>query len=191
MLRTKVSVTDFEFAGHLREAFALAIQTASLFRIEKELALEILSKWKVPKGRIELVKKNKNLVFYNDSASIKPSSTLFAVKTLSKQRNLVLIMGGAKGGGSYDLLYRSLPEYVHTVVLLPGSGTIKERHSIEKIVNIKVKSAPMIEEAVRVAVENANKGDIILFSPGFDFGGVDISRKDRGEKFIKAIRICS
>ncbi len=191
MLRTKVSVTDFEFAGHLREAFALAIQTASLFRIEKELALEILSKWKVPKGRIELVKKNKNLVFYNDSASVKPSSTLLAVKTLSKQRNLVLIMGGAKGSGSYDLLYRSLPEYVHTVVLLPGSGTIKERHSIEKLVNLKVKSAPMIEEAVRVAVENANKGDIILFSPGFDFGGVDISRKDRGEKFIKAIRICS
>lgn len=191
MLRTKALVVDFGERIHLSEYFALAIQTASLFRIEKDVALEILSKWKNLKGRIELIKKNKNLLFYNDSASVKPNSTELALKTLSQQRNVILIMGGAKSNGSYSLLYQILPEYVHTIVLLPGSGTIWERRSIEKIINIKIKSAPTIEEAVRISIENANKGDIVLFSPGFNCGGVDVSRKDRGERFIRAVRACS
>jgi len=77
---------------------------------------------------------------------------------------------------------------VHTVILLPGSGTLVERKSIQKISDLEVKSAPSIDEAVRSALESANKGDIVLFSPGFEAVGIDGSRKERGERFVRAVR---
>jgi UDP-N-acetylmuramoylalanine--D-glutamate ligase len=135
-----------------------------------------------------LIKKVKNVEFYNDSASITPTATVLAISTLSHERNIVLIMGGAKSEGCYGPLYEVLPKYVHTVVLIPGSGTLLERRSLEKIVGINVKSAPTIEEALRVAVESAKKGDIVLFSPAFESGGALGSRKERGERFVRAVR---
>jgi UDP-N-acetylmuramoylalanine-D-glutamate ligase len=45
-----------------------------------------------------------------------------------------------------------------------------------------------LEQAVIKAKEIASKGDIVLFSPGFDAVGVDVSRKERGERFVKAVR---
>lgn len=194
MLRTKTSVIPAnsglgeKFHAHERDNFALAFQTASLFKVDTDEAQDIMTRWKPLKGRLELIKKVKNVEFYNDSASITPTATVLAISTLSHERNIVLIMGGAKSEGCYGPLYEVLPKYVHTVVLIPGSGTLLERRSLEKIVGINVKSAPTIEEALRVAVESAKKGDIVLFSPAFESGGALGSRKERGERFVRAVR---
>jgi UDP-N-acetylmuramoylalanine--D-glutamate ligase len=137
---------------------------------------------------VEFVKKIKNIEFYNDSSAVSPSSTKLAISILSKNRNIILIFGGTKSHGIYNSLYEIMPEYIHTLILLPGSGTLSERKSIGRIHNINIKSAPSIEEAVQIAIESANKGDIILFSPGFDSTGIDGSRKERGEKFVRTVR---
>lgn len=194
MLRTKSSIipADWGFGqkyyNHEKESMALAFQTAKLFRVDEDAIQNILSKWKKPRGRMEFVKKIKNVEYYNDGASISPISTELAIKTLSKDKNIVLIFGGARSEGCYGSLYEIMPNYVHTVVLLPGSGTILERKMIDKISNIRVISAPSTDEAVRLASENANKGDIVLFSPGFESAGIDGSRKDRSEKFVRIVR---
>lgn len=194
MLRTKSSMipADWQLNEknfiHDREIAALALQTASLFKVDNESARNVLTRWKSLKGRLELVKKVKNIEFYNDSAAVSSTAVLMAIKTLSRDRNVVLIFGGAKSDGYYKPLYEVISQYVHTVVLLPGSGTLRERNIIEKIPNLFVKSVPSIEEAVRMAVESARKGDIVLFSPGFEAVGVDSSRKERGERFVRTVR---
>jgi UDP-N-acetylmuramoylalanine--D-glutamate ligase len=195
MLRTKASIipTDWQLDGcslvHNRDNAALALQTAGLFKIDGDAAKSVLAKWRSLKGRLEFVKKIKNIEFYNDTASVRPASTLMAIKSLAKDRNIVLILGGAKGHGDYKPLYEAIPLFVHTVVLLPGSGTLRERAAIQRIQESEIKSAPSIEEAVRIAVESAKKGDIVLFSPGFDAAGPDgSSRKERGERFVRAVR---
>jgi len=194
MLRTKASIIPAEwqwdtlFSDHDRMNASLAIQTAGLFKLDIETARSILVHWKSLKGRLELVKKVRNIEFYNDSASVSPVATEVAVRTLSRNKNIVLIFGGAKSDGCYGPLYEALPKYVHTVVLLSGSGTLLERRSIAKIIDLEVKSSPSIEEAVLCAMESANKGDIVLFSPGFEAAGIDGSRKERGERFVRAVR---
>ncbi len=194
MLRTKTSIFPTEWSigqkyyPHEKDNIALAYQTAKLFRVEDEIIYKILTKWKTPRGRMEFVKKIKNVEYYNDSTSVSPISTELAIKTLSRDRNIVLIFGGAKSDGYYGHLYEVLPQYVHTIILLPGSGTILERKVIEKIQNIVVLSAPSLDEAVRMATENAKKGDVVLYSPGFESLGLDGSRKDRGEKFTRIVR---
>jgi UDP-N-acetylmuramoylalanine--D-glutamate ligase len=194
MLRTKISVIPSDwglgekFYTHERENMALVYQTAKLFKVDDDIIQDVLMKWTSLKGRVEFVKKIKNVEFYNDASSISPSSTKLAISILAKNRNIVLIFGGARSVGVYGSLYEIMPEYIHTLILLPGSGTLSERKSIGRIHNINIKSAPSIEEAVQTAVESVNKGDIVLFSPGFDSLGIDGSRKERGEKFVRAIR---
>ncbi len=193
MLRTKSSIipTEWNIVGkgeHDRDNAALALQTARLFKVNDDTAHHLLGQWKSLKGRIELVKKVKNVEFYNDSASISSSATTVAVESLSNGKNVVLVFGGSQTGSDYRSLYSVLPKYVHTMVLLPGSGTMRERALIEKMDHIAVLSAPSIEEAARLALEHAAKGDRVLFSPGFEAVGFDGSRKERGERFVRAVR---
>jgi UDP-N-acetylmuramoylalanine--D-glutamate ligase len=197
MLRTKASLVPAGWTfgtgeaglwGHDKDNVALALQVARLFKVPDEVSQTILEKWKPLKGRIELVKKIKNIEFYNDTASVSPASTIVAIDSLAKERDLVLIVGGADAGEDYRELYAVLPKHVHALVLLPGSGTLKERKALGELEHVEVLSAPSIEEAVRMARDKARPGDKVLFSPGFAAGGMESSRKERGEAFVRAVR---
>ncbi len=192
MLRTKESLipADWDFAGRGRdrENAALALQAARLFKVSDEAAEMAFKEWKPLKGRLEPIKKVKNIEFYNDTASVSPDSTVAAVKCLSDNRNLVLIMGGADAGKDYHELYGVLPQCAHTVVLLPGSGTMKERKTLRTLDHVEMLSAPSVEEAVRLARDHAHAGDRVLFSPAFAAAGLDASRALRGERFVRAVR---
>jgi UDP-N-acetylmuramoylalanine--D-glutamate ligase len=193
MLRTKANIIpaewDFQGRPHDRMWAALALQTARLFKVSDDDAQRILENWKPLKGRIEFIKKLRgNVEFYNDTGSVSPNATIRALTTLSENRNIVLVIGGAKSTHDYSELYKVIPQYAHTLIVLPGSGTIHERRKIHSLVNIEVFSAPSIEEAVRVAKERAHSGDRIVFSPAFPPGGMDASRKERGERFVRAVR---
>ena len=193
MLRTKHTLIppDWELNGrgsHDRDNAALALQTARLFKITDEVARPILESWKSLRGRLELVKKVKNVEFYNDTASVSGEATLAGMVSLSENRNVVLIFGGAEAGCDYKYLYRDMPKYARVVITVPGSGTIRERHAMNKIDHVEVYAAPDIEEAARLALEHSRKGDRVLFSPGFEAGGLDCSRKERGERFVRAVR---
>ncbi len=193
MLRTKAALipADWVFEGkgaHDRDNAALALQAARLFKVTDEIAMDALSRWKPLKGRLELVKKVKGIEFYNDSAAVSAPATEAGIRALCGEHNVVLLFGGTDVGADYRALYSFLPQHVHTIVLIPGSGTMRERQTIERLNHVEVISAPSLEEAARLAFEHAKKGDRVLFSPGFAAGGFDRSRKERGERFVKAVR---
>ena len=65
-------IADWIFNGkgeHDRDNAALAFQVARLFKVDDEKVREILEKWKSLKGRLEFVKKIKNIEFYKDLSS--------------------------------------------------------------------------------------------------------------------------
>jgi UDP-N-acetylmuramoylalanine--D-glutamate ligase len=193
MLRTKAALVpeDWGFEGrgmHDRLNAALALQAARLFKVDDDMARHVLTDWKSLKGRLELIKKVKGVEFFNDTMSMTPDSTLAGITALSQGRNVILIFGGVDGGFEYRTLYNQLPRYVHTVVNIPGSGTLRQRVLLQGIEGVGVRSVPSIDEAVRTAFECSQKGDRVLFSPGFDAGGVEGSRVERGEKFVRAVR---
>ena len=193
MLRTKAALVpaDWTIAArgpHDRENAALALQAARLFKISDEKARTVLESWKSLKGHLEPVKKIKNIEFYNDSASIFPTATIAGVEALSNGKNLVLIAGGAYTGADYREMCSALPQHVHTLITVPGSGTMRERRAFEQMSHVEVCSVPSLEEATRVALERAKKGDKVLFSPGFDAIGIDRSRVERGDRFVRAVR---
>jgi UDP-N-acetylmuramoylalanine-D-glutamate ligase len=193
MLRTKANIIpeSWGFVGrgnHDKDNASLALQAARLFKVDDDVAEKNFQSWKPLKGRMELVKKVKNVEFYNDTASVVSCSTEVAVKSLSQDKNLVLVLGGAQTGCDYKELFATIPQYAHAVVLVPGSGTMREREYLSHLKDVNVVSAPSIEEAARLAMENARKGDRVLFSPGFEAYGFDGSRRERGERFVRAVR---
>ena len=164
------------------------MQASELFKVPKEVVREVAQGFVGLKGRIELIKKVQGVEFYNDSASINPASTLTAIRTLSVDRNLILILGGAYTGSDYGELMSSISQYVSTLIVLPGSGTIGLREALQGLKDVIVMNALTLEQAVISAKDNAKKGDRVLFSPGLEAVGIDISRKDRGERFVRAVR---
>jgi UDP-N-acetylmuramoylalanine--D-glutamate ligase len=215
MLRTGASIvpTDWQVryrGSYDRDNVALAMRTAELFKISLETVRTAIEAWKGLKGRLELVKKVAGIEFYNNTAASTATATLAALRAISDTKNVVLIMGGASSetlGESYIELLEHIPQYVSSVILIPGSGTMSLRRLMQSIPALAMSSASIptstltlviagvpfhyahtIESAVKRARESARRGDKILFSPAFDAYGVEKSRAERGEKFVKAVR---
>lgn len=167
---------------------ALVLQAAELFKVESEVAQKILDNFSGLKGHTELVKKIGGVEFYNDTASVTPFSTVYALQKFSGDKNTLLIMGGAYTGCNYNELIKNIPHHVHTVILLPGSGSLGIRADLEALSGVNFHQVPSLEDAVVLAKEKAKKGDRVLFSPACEAIGVHASRKERGEKFVKAVR---
>ncbi len=176
---------------HDRENAALALEVAKIFKVSDDVAESALFKWKPLKCRIELIKRIRNVDYVNDSASVSPRSTIAAIACLTSGKNIVLIIGGADLGHDFRELYKLLKDHVHTLVVIPGSGSLKERKVLMELEGVVVLPAPTLEEAVRIASEKAQKNDIVLFSPAFDAVGTDASRRERGERFARAVRSLS
>lgn len=205
IIRTRTSSVPVEwnvlFANkHMRDNAALVYETAQLFKINPDLIRESLECTRGMSGRLERVKvaaskekkKDKPITFYNDSASIRPESTLAALRSLSSQ-STILIFGGAYTGVSYDELFQQLPKYISNLILIPGSGTLIERLEIEHFsaaddLYPQVWHAPNIASAVKIANDLAKAGDQVLFSPGCDAGGIHGSREERGRTFISLVK---
>ncbi len=194
MLRTKSSIVPdtWEFAGrglHDKDNAALAIQVAQLFKLDNDIIQDVMESWKPLKGRLEMIKRVKQVEFYNDSASITPFSTQAGLQAISNDQNVILILGGVDGGYDYRTLFGTLPQYLKTLILVPGSGTLKERLTLRGVDKIEVLAADSVESAVNMAMDHAARGYKVLFSPGFGAGGFDQSRKERGDRFMKAVRV--
>lgn len=193
MLRTHATSIPVEWkvkyrGPYDRENAALAMQVAELFKISPETVRQVLSSWNGLEGRLAPVKKVAGIEFYNDTCAVSPTATLAALRAVSQNKNVTLILGGAATDDSYDELLDNISQYASSVVLLPGSGTIGIRRALSTISNLKTFFAHTTEDAVKIARDHAGKGEAVLFSPGFEACGVDISRQTRGEKFIKAVR---
>lgn len=193
MLRTKASIVPEDWLPHAtrvhdRDNAALALQAARVLKTPDETTERVLRHWKPLKGRLEPVKKIRGVELVNDSASVMPLATVTALQTVSRDRNTVLIFGGAEHAGDYRELYAAVKQYAHTAVVIPGSGTLRERQFIHRMEGVEVISAPSLEEALRQAMDHAQKGDVVLYSPAFGVGGVDASRRERSERFLRAVR---
>lgn len=193
ILRTRASSVPLDWnmkarATYDRENAALALQTSELFKVPPDMAKEVIQGFIGLKGRLEFVKKVSGIEFYNDATSVVPQATFSALVSLASGKNIVLILGGAYTGHDYSKLIKNISQHVSTIILLPGSGTLSFRAHVEGLPEVTFVQVLSLEEAVKEAFEHAKKGDRVLFSPAFEAVGVDISRKERGERFVKAVR---
>jgi UDP-N-acetylmuramoylalanine--D-glutamate ligase len=165
---------------------AIAIKAAGTLGISDNVIKRALSTFKPVEGHLELIKNIKGIKIYNDTNSTTPDATVAALKAVGSGKNIILIAGGADKNLSTKELTRVIKKYAKEVILLSGTGTnklISENPPLKKI----SRDFGNIEDAVNYAYKTAERGDVILFSPGFASFGMFKNEYHRGAMLNKIV----
>ena len=165
---------------HNIENIALAMHAVQALKIPLIKIKTGVESFKAVEGRLQLVKNIKGVHVYNDNNSTTPEATIVALKSFPKKQT-VLIVGGADKALDTTELLQTAEEYAHTIILLPGSGS-------DKITNEDFYRAESLKDALVTAIKSAEKGDVVLFSPGFASFGMFINEYDRNDQFMKLVK---
>jgi UDP-N-acetylmuramoylalanine--D-glutamate ligase len=172
---------------HNEENIACAIAVGQVLKIPMEIMREAVENFEGVPGRMQKVRTVRGIEVYNDTTATTPDATLVALRTLSRNKNVVLIMGGADKNLSMDVLISNVSQYCKAVVLLAGTGTMRIHQNIMKINGIIHEHAQDLTEAVHKAMDCAGDGDVVLFSPAFASFGMFKNEYDRGDKFLETV----
>ena len=130
--------------------------------------------------RVEFVKKIDGIAFYNDSKGTNVDAVIYAIKQFDSGVNL--IVGGQDKNSSFDKWIQPFEGKVKRIFAIGSArekifSSLNHNFSIERVADLK--------EAIYLAFQEANKGEVVLLSPGcasFDqFHNFD----DRGKQFKK------
>ena len=178
-------VDDLGLLGRHNIANALAAlaigQSASL---PMEAMLGVLRTFSGLPHRCQGVANISGVSFVNDSKGTNPGATEAALKGLGKGRNILLIAGGVGKGANFEQLRSAVAAHCKLLVLI-GESADEMQASLDRCVEIC--KADSLEQAVAIAVENAQSGDCVLLSPACASFDMFSSYKDRGDQFIRAV----
>jgi UDP-N-acetylmuramoylalanine--D-glutamate ligase len=167
---------------HNKENIAAALAVAKEFGINKKTALYFLQSFQGIPFRMQLVYGKNNIRIYNDSASTNPTSTIQALKTFP---NCILIVGGVNKNLPYQDLAKAIEKYPKDIYFLEGDATEEIRNYL------RFKTFPTFRSFDKILTDikfRAEKGDVVLFSPGAASFNLFKNEFDRGEKFNKAVK---
>jgi UDP-N-acetylmuramoylalanine--D-glutamate ligase len=122
--------------------------------------------------------------FINDSKGTNVNSTWYALESVN--RPIVWIAGGVDKGNDYTSLLPLAQERVKALVALGKDNRRIEEAFSETISNI-VSTQDMVE-AVRLAMQLAEKGDVVLLSPACASFDLFDNFEHRGLAFKDAVK---
>lgn len=178
---------------HNAKNAAMAAAVANSFSIKSEVIKKIVLNFSGLEHRLELVRKIKNIKFYNDSASTNPQTAAAAIRAFPEPK--ILIAGGKDKNLNYVPLAQALKNSNTKLVVLFGENKLKIKKTIAKS-RVPVKLAKNLKAAVYLALRSAIRnsranyyiGATVLFSPGSASFDMFQNYKDRGEKFKKIVK---
>ncbi len=177
----KINISGFKLIGeHNLQNLMAAVLAAYLQGISIDKINKKIPELKSLPYRIEFKKEINGIKFYNDAKSTTVQSVLKAVESFNEK--VVLILGGIYKGGDFSVL-RDISNISKFVII----GQDKE--SLQRMINRPEKTylADTLKEAVKTAYSLAEKGNIVLFSPGCASFDMFKNYIDRGEQFNKIV----
>jgi len=163
-------------------AMAAALMTRTM-GVEYDAIRETLRAFKGVEHRIEFVRELNGVKYYNDSKATNVDSVYYALGSFKEP--IILIAGGKDKGNDYSKIADEVKEHVKAIVTV-GKGAEK----IEKFFkDMKpIYSAGMsMEEAVKLAKDNAAPGDIVLLSPACASFDMFDNYEQRGKVFKELV----
>ncbi len=145
--------------------------------------LQGLSTYKKAPHRIEWVAKINAVTYYNDSKSSNIHSVIHAVGRM--EGKVVLIVGGVHKGSSYQEWIEPFRTKVKQIIAYGKAGPIME---YELSPHFPFARADRFADAIRLAKQVAQKGEIVLLSPGCSSYDQFDNYEQRGEEFKRLVR---
>jgi len=175
---------------HNRENAALALKVGEILKIKKPVIKKALTSFAGVPFRLEKVAVRNGATFINDTTSTTPTAANIALKSFPKGK-IILIAGGNSKNLPLEKFAKTTVKRAKHLILLKGTGTKEFKKEIQK------KFTPAqgwilgrfddLKKAVKAAYKKAQKGDVILFSPGFTSFAMWENEFERGKEFNKII----
>jgi UDP-N-acetylmuramoylalanine--D-glutamate ligase len=186
-----LDIADLNNVGeHNIENALIAIALGMLAGAEPVQVREALVHFPGVEHRQEMVRELGGVTFVNDTTATAPAATVAALRALAPQaRGIVLIAGGSDKGLDYAELARMIASSVKHVVLLEGTATDKLAGAIEAAGGGAVITGRYddFQRAVEQARQVAERGDLVLLSPGCASFGMFANEFERGEQFKRIV----
>lgn len=160
---------------------ALATKTANA---KKKKILKALTNFKNAPHRLEKVAELKGVSFINDSKATNVQSVKYALESFSQR--LIWIAGGIDKGNDYALIKELVKRKVKMLICL-GRDNDKLKAAFDDVVE-DIKETTIVQEAIQMAFENADPGDVVLLSPACSSFDLFLNYEDRGNQFKNAVR---
>ena len=138
--------------------------------------------------RLEFVRELEGVKWYNDSIGTSPASTIAGLNSFNE--DIVLLAGGSDKGLDYTEIGEVIAKKVR-VLILTGPTSEKIEQATKKALNgrnIEIYYPSNMGEAVNIAKEVAQKGDVVLLSPASASFDLYKNFEERGNKFKEFVK---
>lgn len=187
---TVLNIADINIPGlHNVENYMAAICAVKPF-VSNDTIVSVARTFSGVKHRAQLVRVLDGVRYYNDSIASSPTRTASGMLSLFDDK-LILICGGYDKKIPYEPLGPVICSKVKTLILLGATGP-----KIESAVvscgeytegNPVILKAQSMEEAVKIARDNACEGDIVALSPASASFDMYRDFEQRGEHFMAIV----
>ncbi|GGH74510.1 UDP-N-acetylmuramoylalanine--D-glutamate ligase [Pullulanibacillus pueri] len=160
-----------------------AIAVAKIMDVPNDHIVHVLQTFTGVPHRLQYVETIRGRAFYNDS---KATNILATSKALSAfQQPTILLAGGLDRGNGFE----DLVPFLKNVKAIVTFGETKEKiHHTAKDAGVKItKMVDNIEEAVKVAYDLSEAGDVILLSPSCASWDQFKTFEERGDMFVNLV----
>jgi len=178
----KANVRYFKHEAGLNPNQSAVLEVAKILGIDRNLCLEVFSRFKGIEHRMEWVSEINGVEFINDSKATNVDSTAWALRNLNKP--VVLIAGGRDKGIDYSLVSELVRDKVKALVLI-GEAKDKIKKALGEIVPHL--EAGSMQEAVEKAYKKSNPGYCVLLSPMCASFDMFQNYEHRGKVFKSAV----
>lgn len=134
--------------------------------------------------RLEPVGIINGVEFINDSKATNVDSVVYALGSYTQK--LIWIAGGIDKGNDYNIIKDQVKSKVRTLICL-GKDNTKLKEFFGGMVS-EIKETQSVKELVRMALQSAKAGDVVLLSPACASFDLFKNYEDRGNQFRDAVR---
>lgn len=178
-----IKLSDIKLKGnHNYENIMACLLVVKEFGLNRKEVYEVLHEFGGVEHRLEFVKEENGVIYYNDSKSTNPVSTITALKSFESP--ILLILGGfERNQDFYDL--KNHLEYVKHIYAI---GETRDRiASFASDCKIACTKRETLSEAMKEIKKDATKGCIVLLSPASASWDQYDKFESRGEEFKRLI----
>lgn len=159
-----------------------AALAARAFEIRNENIRDSLSAFQGVEHRLEFVRTIDGIDYINDSKATNINATWFALTSYSKP--IVWLAGGRGDKNDYSQLDKVVADNVSTIICFGEESDAIFNHFCLMKRCIKADS---LEEAVSMARDNAEFGEIVVFTPACKSFDMFMNFEHRGEEFKRIV----